>query len=329
MLLVADIERIPLVLRGHANAASDRLDLPGASTARPRRIVLTGLGSSRFAALAVAPTLRAAGLDVIVEHASTTRPASLAPGTLLVPISRSGRTPETVAAAQRGHDAGAAVLAITNEPTSQLAAAADGVLSLDAGEEASGVASVSYAATVAALCRLAASLGAELDAGAFLDDAAANVESVLASRAAWTVLAAELLATGATIHLLADAAAVGTAEQAALLFREGPRIDADVTDAGDWLHVGLYTALPGYRAVLLSGTPYDRELIEVIHGRGGKIVTIGAAGPDAADVTIPVSMARPGGLQAAFPEPVALALIAAELWTRAHATEPEDPDPPA
>lgn len=335
LLLVADLERVPMVLRGHADAARERLAIPGAINSSPRRIVLTGLGSSRFAALVVAPALLAAGLEVIVEHASTIQPAPIGPGTLLVPISSSGRTLETVAAAERGGRAGAAVLAITNQSVSPLAAAADAVLPLRAGDETSGIASVTYAATVAALCRLAASLGVRLDAGPLLEDAAANVESVLASRAAWKGWAADILGTGAAVHLLADAAALGTAEQAALLFREGPRINADVTDAGDWLHVGLYTALPGYRAVLLSGTPYDDELVEVIHGRGGKIVTVGTAGPrtagpgagpGAADLRIPVPMAHSRGLQAAFAEPMALALIAAELWARAHATDREDPD---
>lgn len=338
LLLVADLERVPMVLRGHADAARERLAIPGAINS-PRRIVLTGLGSSRFAALVVAPAFLAAGLEVIVEHASTIQPAPIGPGTLLVPISSSGRTPETVAAAERGGRAGAAVLAITNQSVSPLAAAADAVLPLRAGDETSGIASVTYAATVAALCRLAASLGVRLDAGPLLEDAAANVESVLASRAAWKGWAADILGTGAAVHLLADAAALGTAEQAALLFREGPRINADVTDAGDWLHVGLYTALPGYRAVLLSGTQYDDELVEVIHGRGGKIVTVGTAGPgtagpgagpgagpSAADLRIPVPMAHSRGLQAAFAEPMALALIAAELWARAHATDREDPD---
>ena len=329
LLLIADLERVPEVLRSHATAAREPVSLPGPTNTSPQRIVLTGLGSSRFAALVVAPTLVAAGLDVIVEHASTTRPTPIGRGTLLVPISSSGATPETVAAAERGRHAGAAVLAITNRPSSPLAAAADAVLLLEAGEETSGIASLTYAATVAALCRLAASLRAELDASASLEDAEANVESVLAGRAAWSGSAAELLDTGASIRLLADASALGTAEQAALLFREGPRIDADVTDAGDWLHVGLYTALPGYRAVLLAGTAYDRELVEVIHGRGGKIVAVGAAGPDTADLRIDIPGGSPGALQAAFAEPVALSLIAAELWTRVHATDRHDPDPPA
>lgn len=324
-LLMSDLERIPDVLRGHAEAARHGIPMPSLSAPRApraRRIVLTGLGSSRFAALAAAPTLRDAGLEVIVEHASTQWPAPLATGTLLVAISNSGRTREVVAAANRGRGAGAAVLAITNDPDSALAVAADNVLLLDAGDEASGVASVSYTATVATLYHLARALGAEIDADRMLVDAARIATEILAGRESWLHEAADLLDDGAAIHLLADASALGTAEQPALLFREGPRLHADATDAGDWLHVEIYTALPGYRAVLLSGTPYDDELVSVIQGRGGRIIAIGPADTGNADLNIPVAgdgMVVPE--IRALVEPLVPALIAAELWRRAKATD--------
>lgn len=75
-LLIADLERIPDVVRAHAAAG-----VPDLGAQAPRRIVLTGLGSSRFAALALASTLREAGLEVVVEHASTSRPVPVAAGT--------------------------------------------------------------------------------------------------------------------------------------------------------------------------------------------------------------------------------------------------------
>ncbi len=321
-LLASDLERIPKVLLGHAKAARRAMPVRAPGVPLSRRIVLTGLGSSRFAALVVAPYLRAVGLDVVVEHASTRWTVPLAPGTLLVAISNSGRTPEVVAAAHRGRGAGAAVLAITNDPESALAAAADMVQLLTAGDEASGVASVTYAATVATLYRLAEALGAEIDAERTLVEAARIATEILSRRDGWLPEAADLLHAGAAIHLLADASALGTAEQAALLFREGPRLLAGVTDAGDWLHVGVYTALPGYRAILLSGTPYDDDVVSVIHGRGGRIIAIGPADTEHADINIPVTGSALGvpGIRALV-ESVVLGLIAAELWRRARAND--------
>ena len=37
------------------------------------------------------------------------------------------------------------------------------------------------------------------------------------------------------------------------MLREAPRIAAHAFDTGDWLHVGLYTLLPGDPVLLFSG----------------------------------------------------------------------------
>jgi fructoselysine-6-P-deglycase FrlB-like protein len=332
-LLIADLERIPDVVRAHAVAGVPDLGAPA-----PRQVVLTGLGSSRFAALALAPTLREAGLDVVVEHASTSRPVAVAAGTLVVAISSSGRTPETVAAAERARAAGATVLAVTNQPDSPVAGAASTVILLAAGEETCGVASVTYAATLAALVALAQALGAQLDAERVLADASEAAAQVIRGRDSWLGAGADLLGGGPPIHILADAGALGTAEQAALLFREGPRLDADATDAGDWLHVGIYSALPGYRAVLLAGTRYDAELIRTIHGRGGHVVAIGPAvgvaandaqdraeaAAAAVDANLVIPLPRPAlrdPLVRAIAEPLVTSSLAAELWRRTRASD--------
>ncbi|MBA3876378.1 MAG: iron dicitrate transport regulator FecR [Anaerolinea sp.] len=322
-LLVADLERVPAVLRRHAAAGSADLGWGGRDDLSwpPRRIVLTGLGSSRFAALSVAPVLRDAGLEVVVEHASSSRPAPAGAGTLVVAISSSGSTPETVAAAHRARTAGATVLAVTNRPESELARAATRTVELTAGDEASGVASATYAATVAVLVRVAQSLGAEVDAPRVLALAADAGEAVFAGHTAWLAAAADLLDGGVAVHVLADAAALGTAEQAALLLREGPRLDADATDAGDWLHVGIYTALPDYRAILLAGTPYDSALVETIHGRGGRVLAIGEPVPDADLAVLLPDGALGDALARALVEPLVTSILAAELWRRARAID--------
>jgi len=319
-LLVADLERIPAILRALAIA-----EVPGflvrAGVPAPSHVVLTGLGSSRFAALAVQPTMQAAGLHVVVEHASTSQPVPVGPGVLVVAVSSSGRTAETVAAATRARIARAHVIGVTNDQVSPLAAAADEIYPLAAGVEASGVASATYAATVAALVRLAATLVVGIDARGVLAGAADAADQALASRSSWLTAAADTLDGGTPIHVLADAAALGTAEQAALLFREAPRLDADATDSGDWLHTGIYTALPGYRAVLLAGTPYDDELIATIQRRGGRIISIGqtrAGMAEIADIGVPLPAdALADVLVRALVEPVVTTALAAELWRRA------------
>jgi len=318
-LLVADLERIPGLLRAHM--APGPIRPVGSPAGTLRRIVLTGLGSSRCAALAAAPLLRGAGLEVTVEHASVARPTPVGRDALVVAISASGRTPETIAAVTRARSAGARTLAITNRLASPLTAASDVVLDLGAGDEASGIASLTHAATLATLVRLAAGLGADVDPAAALGSAADAAERLLETRPAWLVPAAAALDGSDAVHVIADADALGTAEQAALLLREGPRLLADATDAGDWLHVGIYTALPGYRALLLAGTAYDAELVAVIAGRGGRLVAIGRPVDGAAASIRLWGAAESDPLARAFVEALASALLAAELWRRTGARD--------
>ena len=102
------------------------------------RIVFAGLGSSRYAALDAATALRADGRSAWVEFASGDMATPPARDVVLVAISASGSTPETVAAAER-HRRKSLVIAVTNRAESPLAEAGDVTLPLLAGIETSGV----------------------------------------------------------------------------------------------------------------------------------------------------------------------------------------------
>lgn len=102
-----------------------------------RRVLFIGMGSSRFAALAAASLLRSRGVDAAVERASTGVPAPPAQDTLVVAVSASGETAETVGAARRHRGAGR-VVAVTNRPGSPLAAEGHVLLPLLDGEERGG-----------------------------------------------------------------------------------------------------------------------------------------------------------------------------------------------
>ena len=84
------------------------------------RVVFAGLGSSRYAALDSAVQLRAAGLPAWVEYASADIATPPSRDTVLVAISASGKTAETVAVAEL-HRGTSLVVAVTNQPESPLA----------------------------------------------------------------------------------------------------------------------------------------------------------------------------------------------------------------
>lgn len=80
-------------------------------------------------------------------------------GYLAVAASQSGRTPEIVSVLEMARRAGATGVAITNNPRSPLAAAADAVIDLAAGEEQAVPATKTFLAQLAAFALLAEALG--------------------------------------------------------------------------------------------------------------------------------------------------------------------------
>lgn len=222
---------------------------------RTRRVLLVGIGSSRFAALAAASLLRAHGVDAIVEPASAAAPMPPSPDTLAVFVSASGRTPETVEAAER-HRGRSRVVAVTNHPERALGESAELVLPLLAGEETGGVACKTYQSTVAVLLLLAGRIVGRPSAADLLP-AVAAAESIAATRGDWLEPALDVLGAG-PVYAVDPAERLSSAEQSALMLREGPRIPADACETGEWLHVDVYlTRRPGYRAVLFPGSRFD------------------------------------------------------------------------
>ena len=310
--LVRDIEAIPDVYQQLADdGAALNLairEVIGRPDRTLRRLVLTGLGSSRFAAVEVEHRLRGGGLEVVVEPATTNAAVVGGPDSLCVAISSSGRTREVIAAAER-HRAIGRVLAITRDPASPLAHAAHAVAVLPVPAEESGIATTTYAATLAALLHLASALGASPAPAAELAAAAGRARAVLSSREQWLPPALEVVRGIEAVSVLAPWSERGHAEQVALLLREAPRRSAEVGETGEWLHVGIYTALPGSVALVLGGSPAGEEVARTFVDRRGRVIAVHGDGPGA-----------PWPAAAVIPSPSRLthvvgpALLAAELW---------------
>jgi glutamine---fructose-6-phosphate transaminase (isomerizing) len=306
--LLEDVLGEPTMLAGlldaYAATGGPLSELPAFE--RGVRVVFAGLGSSRYAALDAAVALQAAGLPAWVELASADVATPPSGDVVLVAISASGRTRETVAVAER-HRGTSLVVAVTNQPGSALAAVGDVVLPLHAGVEASGVSSRTFLATTTVLGLLGDRLRGRAPEVGALWPAVEGLDSVLEGRGSWVATTAELFDGAEAIGVMGPAGRQGLAEQAALMFREGPRLHASAHEAVDWLHSAIYTALPGYRALLLPGTPDAARLAAVIAGRGGATVAVEDAVP------------LPAGAPSRLLVPAVADTLAAELWSRATA----------
>jgi glucosamine--fructose-6-phosphate aminotransferase (isomerizing) len=251
----------------HADVAPLR-----AAIADARLVVLLGMGSSRYAALTAAAQLRAQGVPAVVEYASTDAPTRPDPDVLAIGISATGNSAETVTALRRHHGT-SRTIAITNAPDGgQLGAVADLTVLLHAGAEAGGVACKTFQATLAVLLLAA---GADPTT---LRRAAEAQQALLDARGTWLDPLLDLLDATRTTYTIAPASRLSSAEQSALMLREGPRVAADATETGDWSHVDVYlTKHPNYTALLYPGSPYDAEALEWLRERNATYIAVGRA----------------------------------------------------
>lgn len=278
-LFRADLEAKPdaLAVLADSLAAADPWSGVLAAVPAPRRVVFLGMGSSRFPALAAAARLRAAGIDAIAEYASARASYPPATDTLVVAVSATGTSHETLHALDR-YTGRATVAAVTNDISSPITKRADLVVNMLAGPERSGVACRTYQHTLALLLDLEAKLTGAASVHPLLRHAVTACADLLDRRAEWLPAAAELLDGPHGAYVLAPAERLSSAEQSATMMREVPRRPADACETGDWAHVDVYLAKTlDYRALMYAGSPHDDQAVAWLRERGSTLVAVGPA----------------------------------------------------
>ncbi len=274
-----DLESKPAMLRllGDALDADEAFRWPDIPP--EGRLVLTGMGSSWFAAQVGAQRLRRHGVTAVAEIASAEHSWPTSDDLTLVAISASGSSTETLDFVGRMHDA-PRIVALTNTIDSPLTAVATHLVDMVAGVEVSGIACRSELHTIIALLALEQHLtGAPLDLARGCRMAADGIETLLESRQRWLDQAAERLAGPHGTWLLAPAERISSALQGALMMREVPRRQADACETADWSHVDVYlTKTLEYRALVFPGSRYDAEAARWLTERGSTVVSVHAAG---------------------------------------------------
>ncbi|MET7332894.1 SIS domain-containing protein [Nonomuraea sp. NPDC005650] len=312
-LYLSDLEAKPAALRGLAAALREEnpfAALPQGLT----RVLLLGMGSSRYAAGVAALRLRGAGVDAYADYASAAATYPAAADTLVVPISATGSSTETLDAVERYTGGPSYLAALTNTQGSPLAERADLVIDMRAGEERGGVACRTFQHTLALLLALEAHLtGADRDLPGLLERSAEATADLLDRRDEWLPLTMELLDGDRGVYTIAPVERLSSAEQSALMFREGPRRPADACETGDWSHVDVYlTKTLDYRALLFPGSRYTAQAMDWVRERGSTVVTVGA---EVKDATAAVRYAHDDDPDVALlTETLVAELVAGEWW---------------
>ena len=177
-------------LRAFEERRAEMLDLWAA--AEFDQVIVTGCGSTYYLSLAAAQLLRQSGVDAQAVPASELllRPAAVClPGVryLLLTISRSGTTTETVRAQENFALAGGTVICISCDSGSPLAQSADLAIAIDAAQERSVAQTRSFSSMLVLVQLLAGALGAQAafpyaglpdSCGALLDACAGLMQSL-------------------------------------------------------------------------------------------------------------------------------------------------------
>jgi glucosamine 6-phosphate synthetase-like amidotransferase/phosphosugar isomerase protein len=320
-LFRADLERKPEALR--ALAVRLREEDPWAfldQRDRPDRVVLLGMGSSAYAGGVAAARLRARGVVAVSELASTDLLPAWGDGTLVVAVSATGGSRETLSALDRLDRLRALAgegtfVALTNTPESALGTHADHTVLMHAGPEDGGVACRSFQHTLVQLLALEQRLAGEplSDLADDVDRAADATEELLAGVHDWLPEVTELLAGPDGTHLAAPARRFSSAQQGALMLREGPRRPAVGCEAGDWAHVDVYlTKNTDYRLLVFAGSVWDDGVVEWTEPRRTTVVAVGGEFPAArATVRYPYDDIDDVRL---LTETLVPELVAARLW---------------
>lgn len=185
--------------------------------------------------------------------------------TLVIGISQSGASPDIVAVVAAARAQGSPTVAITNDPRSALAAAAERTIDLGAGPELAVAATKTYTSELLAIAVLSAALAedpADRIALASLPD---TMSRALAVEPEIERIARDQAACTRAI-VIARGFEYATAREWALKLKELARVFADPYSSADFQHGPLALVEPGVPvlAVVRAGAP-EADLIALLH----------------------------------------------------------------
>jgi glutamine---fructose-6-phosphate transaminase (isomerizing) len=219
-------------------------------------------------------------------------------GSTVIALSQSGRTPDVLEYVIRARRAGAFTVAVTNEPNSELAAAAEAVLPLEAGPELAVAATKTYLNQLGALGLLAGHLarrGSDFEDG--IREAAGLLEQHLpALERAASQIAVPFASVG-RMFAIGRGPEFATAREIALKLLETCHIAAEPLTATDLAH-GPVAALDPLFPVWAVAAP-DATLEAVVEATararaaGATVIASGTAAEALADAQYVLPVPKP------------------------------------
>jgi glucosamine--fructose-6-phosphate aminotransferase (isomerizing) len=291
-------------IRGHVDPAGNGVAPAGTGLDPARidalqRVVLVGMGTSLHAAMVGRAYIeRLAGLPAEVENASEFRYREplIGPETLVVSVSQSGETVDTLAAMETARRCGAPQITVCNVAGAQTTRTADGIMLTCCGPEIGVASTKTFTASMAALYLLAVWLGqrrnflAADEAHRAIDDlcqvpalVARLCEQAQRRESAYHRLAGKY---GHAQHMLflGRALAYPLALEGALKMKEIAYLHAEGYPAGEIKHGPIALVERATPSVVLA--PRDPlfattvATIQQVQARGGPVIAVGVEGDE-------------------------------------------------
>ena len=258
------------------------------------RIELVACGTASYAALVGAAALeRWTGLPARVTVGSEFRynPPPLDGKTLVIAVTQSGETADTIAPTRYARERGAPIIAVTNTVGSAITREANAVLFLQAGPEIAVAASKTFVTQVTTLVVLAAAIGrlrgsfdeaSELELGAALRGLPEAATTALALNAPRASDLARRYVNSRGFMFVGRGSTYPAALEGALKLKEISYVHAEGYPAGELKHgpISLLDADCPLVAVATRSSTYDKLISNVMEGRArdARVIAVATQG---------------------------------------------------
>ena len=269
----------------------------------PRGFLIAARGSSDHAALYAKYLFGARNQSLVALAAPSlfthyARPPRL-DGQCVIGISQSGQSPDVVAVLEEARRQGVLTLAITNDPRSRLADAADLVLALEAGPEVSVPASKTYTASLLALALISQAMSPDPAFESALKAVPEAVARTIERETSVEALVPSLMGPRAIV--LGRGFNFSTAEEIALKLSETSYVLARAWSVADFEHGPIAVVEAGLPALIVDGGGHVAANLEAVKARleekGCKVLHLVDASGLPEELT-PVTLAVSGQLLA-------------------------------
>jgi len=261
------------------------------------RVELVACGTASYAALVGASAIEAwTGLPARVTVGSEFRyaPPPLDEHTLVIAVTQSGETADTIAPTRLARERGCPIVAVTNTVGSAITREADAVMFLQAGPEIAVAASKTFVTQVTTLIVLAAAMArirgamdetAERELGAALRALPASAARAIETADAVTPELARRYVNSRGFMFVGRGPGYPVALEGALKLKEVSYVHAEGYAAGELKHgpISLLDAECPLVAVATRSTVYDKLISNVMEGRArdARVIAVATEGDEA------------------------------------------------